>query len=129
MIDFGLAPGDFRDTVFEKQPHHFPGALQERPFARSDVERLLHVLEPSVPLMRMFHHGQVPEQAYTDEIAEPGRTGRVLNKARFYEHMGRGATLVINWLEQHSVIAKRLCLEVGRFAATRTRDPGRPSGR
>ncbi len=120
MIDFGLAPGDFRDTVFEKQPHHFPGALQERPFGWSDVDRLLHVLEPSVPLIRMFHHGQVPEHAYTDEIAEPGRTGRVLNKARFYEHMGRGATLVINWLEQHSVPAKRLCLEVGRYAGTRT---------
>lgn len=120
MIDFGLEPGDFRDTVFEKQPHHFRDALQERPFAWPDVDRLLHVLEPSVPLMRMFHHGQVPEHAYTDEIAEPGRTGRVLNKARFYEHMGRGATLVINWLEQHSVAAKRLCLEVGRYVGTRT---------
>ncbi len=120
MIDFGLAPGEFRDTVFEKQPHHFPGALQERPFAWSDVDQLLHTLEPKVPLMRMYHHGQVPEQAYVDDIVEPGRSRRVLNKARFYEHMGRGATLVINWLEQHSVAAKRLCLEVGRFANSRT---------
>ncbi|WP_428097550.1 JmjC domain-containing protein [Candidatus Rariloculus sp.] len=94
--------------------------MAERPFAWSDIDQLLHSVEPRVPLMRMFHHGQVPEQAYTDDIVEPGRTRRVFNKAKFYEHMGRGATLVINWLEQHSVAAKRLCLEVGSFADTRT---------
>jgi ribosomal protein L16 Arg81 hydroxylase len=34
--------------------------------------------------------------------------------------MQRGATLQLNWLERHSIEAKRLCLEVGRFAGTHT---------
>jgi ribosomal protein L16 Arg81 hydroxylase len=34
--------------------------------------------------------------------------------------MRGGATLQINWLERHSIEAKRLCLEVGRFAGAQT---------
>jgi ribosomal protein L16 Arg81 hydroxylase len=120
MINFGLTPGDFRAMYFEQKPHHFRGALAERPVTWSDVDRLLYALEPGRPLMRMFHHGRVPEQAYTEETAEVGRSRRRLNKAKFYEYMRNGATLQINWLEQHSVAAKRLCLEVGRFAGTQT---------
>lgn len=120
MIHFDLTSAEFRAEYFEQQPRHFPGALAERPFAWSDIDELLLVLEPRVPLMRMFNHGQVPEHAYTEDVAEVGRTRRVLNKAKFYELMGEGATLVINWLEQYSVAAKRLCHEVGRFAGTRT---------
>jgi ribosomal protein L16 Arg81 hydroxylase len=120
MIDFGLTPGEFRAAYFEQKPHHFRGALTERPVAWSDIDELLHILDPRVPMMRMFHRGQIPDQAYTDEVAELGRSRRRLNKAKFYEYMGNGATLQINWLEQHSVAAKRLCLEVGRFAGTAT---------
>lgn len=120
MIEFGLTPGEFRAAHFEQKPRHFRGALNERPFAWSDVDQLLHLLDPRLPMMRMFHHGQVPDQAYTEEVTEFGRSRRRLNKAKFYEYMGNGATLQINWLEQYSVAAKRLCLEVGRFAATAT---------
>lgn len=120
MIDFGLTTGDFRAEYFERKPLHLRGALAERPFEWSDVDQLLHSLEPRVPLMRMFHHGTVPEQAYTEEVAELGRSRRRLNKARFYEYMSQGATLQINWLEQQSIAAKRLCLEVGRFTGTQT---------
>jgi ribosomal protein L16 Arg81 hydroxylase len=120
MIDFGLTPGEFRAAHFEQKPHHFRGALLERPLTWSDIDQLLHVIAPGLPMMRMFHHGQVPDQAYTDEVAELGRSRRRLNKPKFYDYMSSGATLQINWLEQHSVAAKRLCLEVGRFAGTAT---------
>ncbi len=120
MIDFGLTPGEFRAAYFEQKPHQFRGALTERPIAWSDIDQLLHVLDPGLPKMRMFHHGPVPDQAYTEETAELGRSRRRINKAKFYDYMGDGATLQINWLEQHSVVAKRLCLEVGRFAGTAT---------
>jgi ribosomal protein L16 Arg81 hydroxylase len=120
MIDFSLTPGDFNATYFEQKPYHFHGALASRPFAWSDIDQLLHVLDPRVPAMRMFHHGQVPEQAYTEDFVEVGKTRRRLDKVKFYEYMGNGATLVMNWLELHSVAAKRLCLEVGRFAGTQT---------
>jgi ribosomal protein L16 Arg81 hydroxylase len=120
VIDFGLSPRAFRDRFFEKEPHHFPGALTGRPFTWSSIDRLLHVIDPTAPTMRMFHHGQLPEQAYTDEFVEVGKPRRRLNKPKFYEYLQGGATLQINWLERHSVEAKRLCLEVGRFAGAQT---------
>jgi len=120
MIDFPLTYAEFRAVHFEQKPLHMPGALTERPLAWSDVDHLLQVLEPRKPVVRMFHHGQLPEQAYTEDVAEVSGSRRILNKPKFYDLMGKGATLVINWLEQHSVAARRLCLEVGRFARTRT---------
>jgi ribosomal protein L16 Arg81 hydroxylase len=120
VIEFGLSQRDFRDTFFEKKPHHFPSALTERPFTWSSIDRLLHILDPTAPTIRMFHHGQLPENAYTDEFVELGKARRRLNKAKFYEYLKGGATLQINWLERHSVEAKRLCLEVGRFAGAQT---------
>jgi ribosomal protein L16 Arg81 hydroxylase len=120
MIAFGLTPGEFRTEYFERKPHHFRGALAERPFAWPDIDQLLHTLDPRLPTMRLFNHGPVPEQAYTEEFVELGRPRRRLDKVKFYEYLGKGATLQINWLERHSVAAKRLCLEVGRFAGTQT---------
>ncbi|HEX7082269.1 MAG TPA: cupin domain-containing protein [Gammaproteobacteria bacterium] len=120
MIDFGLASGEFRAAYFEQKPRHFRGALAERPFTWADVDQLLHFLEPRAPVMRIFHHGTVPEHAYTEEFAELGRTRRRLDKPKFYDYMRNGATLQINWLERHSVAAKRLCLAVGRFVGTQT---------
>ena len=120
MIEFGLSRREFRASYFEQQPHHFRGVLQERPFTWSSVDRLLHTVEPAGQTLRLFHHGQVPEQAYTDEFVEIGKPRRRLNKPKFYEYLQRGATLQLNWLERYSVEAKRLCLEVGRFAGAQT---------
>ena len=120
MIELGLNQRDFRETYFEQKPHHFQGALTERPFTWSSIDRLLHMLDPASPTIRLFHHGQLPEHAYTDEFVELGKPRRRLNKSKFYEYLQSGATLQINWLERYSVEAKRLCLEVGRFAGAQT---------
>jgi ribosomal protein L16 Arg81 hydroxylase len=120
MIEWGLSQREFREGFFEQRPHHFRGALSERPFTWSSVDRLLHIIEPTAATIRLFHHGQLPERAYTDEYAELGKARRRLNKPKFYEYLQGGATLQINWLERHSVEAKRLCLEVGRFVGAQT---------
>jgi ribosomal protein L16 Arg81 hydroxylase len=120
MIDFGLTPQDFRSAYFEQKPHHFRGALRERPFSWTDIDQLLHVVDPSQPFTRLFHHGIIPEREFTRESIELGHSRRRLDKAKFYGLMGKGATLVINWLENYSVAAKRLCVEVGRFAGAQT---------
>ena len=120
MINFDLSLDEFRAEYFEQKPHRFPGALIDRPISWSDIDRMLHVLTPGLPLMRMFHQGPVPDQSYTQEHTELGKTRRRLDKARFYEYLGAGATLQINWLEQHLLAAKRLCLEIGRFTGMPT---------
>lgn len=68
----------------------------------------------------MFNRGLLPEHAYTEEFVERGRSKRRFNKAKFYEHMAAGATLQLNWLEEQSVVAKRLCLEIARFVGAQT---------
>jgi ribosomal protein L16 Arg81 hydroxylase len=120
VLNFDLTRDEFLAECFEQKPHHFRGALTDRPIDWSDIDRLLHSLTPGLPLMRMFHQGPLPDQSYTQEHTELGRTQRRLNKARFYEYLGNGATLQINWLEQHLVAAKRLCLEIGRFVGAPT---------
>lgn len=120
MIDFPLTPAQFRAAYFERQPCHLPGALVERPVAWPDIDHLLGVIEPRVPKMRLFADGPLPEQAYTEELVERGRARRRLNKAKLYDYLRSGATLQINWLEEQSLAAKRLCLEVARFAGAQT---------
>ena len=120
MIEFDLTPAEFKAQISERKPHLYPGALKERPVAWSDIDEMLHVIDPGLPIMRMFHNGPIPDNAYTEDASDAGRARRKLNKARFYEYLGGGATLQINWLEQHLVAAKRLCLEVARYAGTQT---------
>jgi len=120
VIEFGLSPDEFRSTYFEQTPLHLPGALHGRPFNWSSLDRLLHGLDPSIPTIRMFHQGQLPEHAYTQEFVEVGKTRRKLDNVRCYDYLRNGATVQFNWLERHSVEAKRLCLEVGRFARAQT---------
>jgi ribosomal protein L16 Arg81 hydroxylase len=120
MIEFGVSQRDFRYTYFEQKPHHFRSALTDRPFTWSSIDKLLHILDPAASTIRMFHHGQLPERAYTDEFVELGLPRRRLNKPKFFEYLKGGATLQINWLERHSVEAMRLCLEVGRFVGAQT---------
>jgi ribosomal protein L16 Arg81 hydroxylase len=120
MIEFGVSQRDFRSTYFEQKPHHFRSALIDRPFTWSSIDRLLHILDPCAPTIRMFHHGQLAEHAYTDEVVEIGKPRRRFNKPKFFEYLKGGATLQINWLERHSVEATRLCLEVGRFVGAQT---------
>ena len=120
MIHFDLSADAFRAQYFEQKPLHLPGALSARPIAWSDIDRLLHVMDPQEPSVRIFQHGQISQDAYLEEFSEAGQIRHRLNKVKFYDLMGRGATLQINWLERHLIEAKRLCLEVGRFARAQT---------
>jgi ribosomal protein L16 Arg81 hydroxylase len=120
VINLDLTRAEWRARYHEREPYLSRGALTERPIGWSDIDQMLHTIEPGLPIMRMFQNGQLPDDAYIQDISDPGRTRRKLNKARFYEYLGNGATLQINWLEQHLLAAKRLCLEIGRFAGTHT---------
>jgi len=115
MIDFGLTREHFRTALFEKEPHLFRNALREPLVSWSDLDELLMVVPPTAPFLRLFHHGVVPEAHFTTDTVVMGQGRRRLDKSRFYELMRNGATLVINRVEDYSVAAKRLCVEIGRF--------------
>jgi ribosomal protein L16 Arg81 hydroxylase len=116
MIDFGMASADFKTHYFEQQPHLFRRALNERPIDWTDVDALLRIVPPRAPAMRMFLGGVVAENEYTNEVQRPGSRALRLNKRKFYTYLSRGATLVINRLEDYDLAAKRLCAEIARFA-------------
>src|SRR3954449_3839336 len=115
MIDFGITAAEFRERHFEKQPFLFRGALTKRPIGWPELDQLLGQIEPTPAGMQLFHGGLVPADSYVEEVAEFGQRRRRLNKIRFYGHMRSGATFVINRLETHSAVARRLCVEVGQF--------------
>lgn len=120
MIAFNMTAEQFRSQYFEQRVHLQKAALREQPLAWSDLEALLHQIEPGEPIVKLFNQGLVPEQVYTEESIELGQRRRRLNKVRFYDQMRKGATLVINRFENYSIAARRLCAETASFAGLQT---------
>ncbi len=120
MVDFGMTPQAFHDTLLEKKFYLRKAAQPERPFDWSDIDALLHQNEPVEPFFRLFVDGPVPAETYTREVMESGLRRRRLIPDRFTRLMAGGATLVINRMEMFSIEARRLCAEVERFAGYQT---------
>jgi len=115
LIDFGMSRDEFLSTYFERQWLLSRGAHRDSKFSWGDVDELLYRVEPVAPYVQLFQDGEVPYERYVDDSVEHGRTRRRMNKAMFYDSLSRGATLVLNRLEEYSLAAMRLCAEVGRF--------------
>ena len=120
MVDFGMTPQEFHDTLLEKTCHLRKLAHPAPSFTWSDVDSLLNQIEPVEPFFRLFVDGPVPAETYTREVMESGLRRRRLIPDRFTRLMAGGATLVINRMEMFSVEARRLCAEVERFAGYQT---------
>ena len=120
MVDFGMTPQEFHDTLLEKTCYLHKAAHPERPFTWSDIDALLNQIEPVEPFFRLFVDGPVPAETYTREVMESGLRRRRLIPDRFTRLMAGGATLVLNRMEVFSVEARRLCGEVERFAGYQT---------
>jgi ribosomal protein L16 Arg81 hydroxylase len=116
LIEFGLTPREFREAYFEQQPRLQRGAVGGSPFEWSDLDDVLHDIEPSPSVFQVWNGGLLPADLYSDRVVELGLPRRRLNKRRFYEQLRNGSTLVVNRFESHSRSAMRLCTEVGRFA-------------
>ena len=120
MVDFGMTPQEFHDTLLEKTCHLRKLAHPAPSFTWSDVDALLHQIEPVEPFFRLFVDGPVPAETYTREVMESGLRRRRLIPDRFTRLMAGGATLVLNRMEVFSVKARCLCGEVERFAGYQT---------
>jgi ribosomal protein L16 Arg81 hydroxylase len=120
MLDFGLTPQQFSSSYLEQQPHVHQAALSQPLMQWSDLDALLHSIEPDGLALQLFNNGQVPPPSYVEEVVEFGRQRKRLNKHRFYSLLESGATLVLNQLENHSVPAQRLCAEVAQFVGHTT---------
>jgi ribosomal protein L16 Arg81 hydroxylase len=120
MVDFGMTPQEFHDTLLEKTFHLRKLATPAPSFTWSDVDALLNQIEPVEPFFRLFVDGPVPAETYTREVMESGLRRRRLIPDRFTRLMAGGATLVINRMEVFSVEARRLCGEIERFAGYQT---------
>ena len=120
MVDFGMTPQEFHDTLLEKTFHLRKSAYPAPGLTWPDVDALLHQIEPVEPFFRLFVDGLVPAETYTREVTESGLRRRRLIPDRFTRLMAGGATLVINRMEMFSIEARRLCAEVERFAGYQT---------
>ena len=116
-MDFGLNSREFHEQHFERAPHVFRQAMQERPFGWPDLDAVLHHNEPTPQGLHLFNRGLIPDDAYTEDCSAFGLRRRRLNKVRFYGYLNAGATLVINRFELLSAAAQRLCAQVAVFAS------------
>ncbi len=120
MLEFGLSTQEFRSRYLEQQPYVRKAVLTQPSMQWADFDALLHGLEPDESLVQLFNNGQVPPHVYLEDSFELGRHRRRINKSSFYGLLRQGATLVLNRIENHSVMAKRLCSEIGRFVGHQT---------
>lgn len=120
MIDFGMTAEEFRARLMDQQVHIYRRALLEPSLSWSDLNSLLHQIEPVEPLFQLFSEGLIPADKFTDEVVELGLQRRRINKERFYRYMANGASLVLNRLELSSPAARRLSDQIGHFTGQTT---------
>lgn len=120
MLAFDISASQFRADFFEKKVRLQKSALRARPLAWTDLDQLLGQIELSESVIKLFNRGLIPTQSFVEETIELGQRRRRLNKARFYNQMRNGATLVINRFETHSQAARRLCAQVASFTRLQT---------
>ena len=120
MIEFVLAPHEFRESIREQEPRLLKGALRGKPFSWAELDAALHQIEPVPPVFQLFNGGIVRDDQYADIVGELGAPRRRLNKRRFFAQLRGGATLVVNGFENYSLRALALCNEVRRFSGWRT---------
>lgn len=116
MIDFGMTPRAFREHHFERAPCLRRGSFTST-FGWADLDALLGAIEPVDPAFQMFRDGPLAPDAYSQLVRTGSHSRRRLIKSDFYRQMSSGASLVLNRLEDSWPAARRLCREVGRFAA------------
>ncbi|MES2825266.1 MAG: cupin domain-containing protein [Pseudomonadota bacterium] len=116
MLNFNVSHNEFLANYFEQQPLLCAASLSEPIMQWHDLDLLLHSIEPDEQLIQMFLNGQVPPASFLDETIAFGRCRKIINKHHFYNLLQNGATLVLNRVENFSIAAKRLCMEVGKFA-------------
>ena len=115
-IDFGVSREVFRARYFEKNYLLIRGALQSAPFEWSDIDELLYRVDPLPPYFKLFKDGEIAAAEFVDEALEFGAPRRRINKAKFYDYLRGGATVVMNRIESSSRAARGLCRVVSRFA-------------
>jgi ribosomal protein L16 Arg81 hydroxylase len=116
MLRFDFDSVQFRRDYFERKPFLQRASLPGNAITWNELNGILDGFEPSPPLAQLLQDGRVPYDVYTEETFEFGQRRRRFNKAQFYAHMQRGATLVINRFENQSPVARRLCATVAAFA-------------
>jgi ribosomal protein L16 Arg81 hydroxylase len=120
MLDFPINAADFRAKYFERAPLLSKSVARSRTWELRDLDRLLDLIEPNDRTLQLFNEGLVPQRSYAADGVELGQPRRRLDKPAVYTQLRAGATLVINRIEAHSFQCRRLCADVGRFAALPT---------
>jgi ribosomal protein L16 Arg81 hydroxylase len=115
-----MASHEFRASCFERRAHLFRAVLNRAVMNWADLDEVLDRVEPDAATFQLFRDGDVPLDAYSEQVKVLGRTRRRLHKIRFYSLMRNGASLVINRFEDHSPLAQGLCAEVGRYTSLPT---------
>jgi ribosomal protein L16 Arg81 hydroxylase len=123
MLSIGITPSQFESQYFETQFYLRRGALRSAA-TWSELDLLLYQIEPREPLINVFRQGPVAAHAYTETAIEFGVPRLRFNKAKLYELLGNGSTLVVNRVENYLPAARSLCSEVCRFTGQQAMSNG-----
>jgi ribosomal protein L16 Arg81 hydroxylase len=114
QINFGLTKEQFEYEYDEKKPYLRKRAL-ESVFTIFDLERILYLIDPATPFMKMRHGQEIEKSTYIEEVYRAGRPVTRLHRRKFNNLMDAGATLILNNIEIYSLDLKMLCNQVSRL--------------
>ncbi len=120
LINFGLSKEAFRNDYFEKHPYLATSALDVAGYDWSLIDAALDLQEPSRERLKVLRHGRIEPRAYTEEYVDIGIRRTRIVKAKLYDLLEQGATIVLNRAELVSEAIEALCMQVGSFVGTQT---------
>jgi ribosomal protein L16 Arg81 hydroxylase len=107
-LQIDLSSEEFDDKYDEKKPYLKRQALKEI-FTLEEFEKILYVANPGAPYFKIRLQDEVDKKQYVEQVHRFGKVVNRINRYRFNSLMDRGATLIINEIEVHSLAIKKMC--------------------
>lgn len=121
LIDFGIDIDSFLNNYFSKNIYLKRKAISSEIMSLKDIDKILYCVEPKIPHIKLHNGDQfIDEEDYIESYQEIGIAKRRIIRPKFYEHLLKGATVILNRVEGRSELLKKICFEISNFVTQQT---------
>lgn len=118
-IEFKITKEEFI-TCYEKNFFLKRAAISCDLLSWEEINQSLFSMEVATPKVKIFDHGQLDEQLYTETYTQIGKTRKRFNRTALHRYMKNGATLVLDRFDHNSITVKKLCDSVSNIVDAQT---------
>jgi ribosomal protein L16 Arg81 hydroxylase len=119
MIENSISRDDFIEQFYEKKFLFLKNSIKRNLVSWEDINRALFSWDPRDGNLRLFNHGPVPLERYTESYIEAGAQRARVLKDVFYNLMREGATLVLNRVDTKIDIVHEITTQFAQYLGER----------